>query len=612
MVEPRRSPRPKRPMICRLCGCQIPSPSPPKRRRLNAGPAAGHGEGHDGGIAGSSGLPAAEHQNAVASASVHSNAAAAGQPSCSFATAASPGSSAANTQQIFPAAAAASCWTTGGVSVAPSQSSSPTTCVTAASPMHLPSASGRGSSPVQIAAVFGSASARPAAQSSTVSCTSPASSSLDAPAVPASSSGLISAGQSDQSTRSDGGCSSGTSGSASSPSPPCQSVSTARASSAPVVGSVIADRPEPSSASAPPSLFPFVTQPPIPTSSSSSRSVGTSAQLVACSSAPSSTLGNQLFGQSSTSCTLEVHASSSTFCPPPVSCPSASSGPVFGWSATTTGYCMSTSTKSNTVFGGTASRASVEGQTSSSIFAPPPVCCPSPTSGHVFGWSASTSTAATTKPSTVFCGTSSRASMEGRTSSSIFSPAVCCPSSSSGHVFGWSAATSGSSTTTQSTTVFGTQTSLCSSTSRSSQNFSPLASSDGKCGTATFTGGGFGAQSSTHGSTSSSQSFGSPFPANNCTTTVTSSGGSGSILSFQFGTGSRTTQSNVALGSPASATTNCNMQTAVVTTCWRWFGNDTSSRPSSTLAPSTRSSAFCQPASDDRFGLYRLPQYLHL
>ena len=150
--------------------------------------------------------------------------------------------------------------------------------------------------------------------------------------VPASSSGSIVAGHSD------GGARSATSVGVNQE--PCPTVSgqfqsgTVKASSAPVMTSLTADREDGCSYSAPASLYPLVNQPSVTSSSSSSRF---------CTPTPSSTANNQsICSQSHTSSTssglaVESQAPSAIFCPPvfgstPVS---TSSHQVSGWPATT-------------------------------------------------------------------------------------------------------------------------------------------------------------------------------------------------------------------------------------------------------------------------------------
>lgn len=82
------------------------------------------------------------------------------------------------------------------------------------------------------------------------------------------------------------------------------SVSTVKAPSAPVFGSLRADREERTN-SAPPSVFPLTYQPSVTRGSSSNET------CTSTSYSPSSTASNQLFGSS---CTSNTQASSSTFC----------------------------------------------------------------------------------------------------------------------------------------------------------------------------------------------------------------------------------------------------------------------------------------------------------
>jgi len=526
-------------MMCKICGCQLHSPSPPKRPRRNrADSATGERGGLGvGGIPNSTGFPAAtDRQNAAVSTSASPGATSgttldrisapvqSGRTSSSLFVSASqtaptatslslnveqPSSflattvASTSTAQIFSATTS---WTVAGVSgVGQSPTSSSTTAVS----LNLPAVRGHCSSSEQLTfssplSVPCSDSARPgSAESShlpaqlttpsTVSCTTstPLTSRSLNTSDPASSTGPILAGQSELYRSSDGQCSAASVEVSRAPNPTQFLSTTTKASSAPVVGSLIADRQDESSASAPPSLFPLVNQP----------SLTPSSICTPAYSSPSSTVSNQFLGQSSTSCT--------------------------------------------------SSRASVKGQASGSMLYPQ-VCCPAPVS------------------------------------------------SSGGQVFGWSAATTGSSTftsaSTQSNAVIETQTFVNSTQNLCSSPQGDSSSTHGRCSTASFTGG-FSVQSSTI-----TQSFGSPLPASNCTVSTTSS----STFPFQFGTGS-TTQSSMdygqPLGTPASPSTNC--QTPV-TTCWRWHSNDTSSQVSSTLAPSTRSSpiwpTFSRAESDDRFG----------
>jgi len=539
----RRSQRRRRPVICSLCGCAMCNPTPPKRpRRSRAKSPAGGSLGGGGIVTSSSGSPAAADRQSATASPVQSTSTsgllfgsasqiAAAQTSPSSLNIGQPFTFSATTvasSTVDQTSSAAGPWTAAGVgSQAQSCSSVPplghcgsSDQFTFASPLPLPCADY--ASPGDSASPGSSAND----QSTTPACTSssppPSSSSLGSPLSP--SPGLVP----ELATSPDGQRSDASVGVSSPSSPARPSSSTARATSAPVVGSLRSDSEEDCSASAPPSLFPLVNQP----SATTSSSVHTPANLF-----PSSVASNQSLNRSRT-----------------------------------------------------PSRTSVEGQASSSTFHRP-VRTPSPVSSscaQVSGWSpgSSVSTSAGTQANTVF-GTETSVS-SGPSGSQNFSSPLTQTSGS----------TSGSCSTLA--PIFDVPSSAVTAHGSSTQTFgSPLPSSSCTTNNSRFSFR-FGNVSTTESNMEVGQPLGTP--ASNCQTPITTCWGgysndsSGQVpptadssgCSFHFGYVS-TAQSNMDVGTPASASTNS--QTPI-TTCWRWHSHDSSSQVSTTVSGSGHSFRF--------------------
>jgi len=587
-------------MLCKFCGCELHSASPPKRPRHKRADSAA---GKDGDLAanipnmfGFSAVP--DHQNSTELASIPYNFMSSGAFSGTTVDHSSASVQSARTSSLLcvsgsqttpsavslpldtgqgssflPSTVASSTvaeifsetssWTVAGLRQ--SQSSSPPVVAS----VDLVTRTGHCnssdhftfSSPISVSC---SDCARPGStensqlppesttHASSGSCTpsTPISSWSSNAAVPTTSSGQILAVHSDlHRSVTDGRCWATSVILNQEPRPTQPLSSMTKASSAPVVGSLKPDRDEDSSKSAPPALFPLVTQPPV-------TSIATPSQT-----SPFSITSNQLFSQSSTLCaSAEGQSSGSTYslplCSPgPVS---SSSAQVFGWSPTTncSSGSASASTQSNYVFD---SRLLTDNAASGSQ-----------------------------NLSSSFLGASN--STHGTTPS--FTGGFGIPSSGT-TTLGSSAQSVGSPLPTNN---------LCSSVlgvSHSTQS----------SGTIPLFTGGFGIQSScTTTLGTSTQPFGSPMPANNCTASSasTSISRSSCTYSFLFGNALATHSSmdvGQSLGTPTLTSTNC--QTPV-TTCWRWYNDDTSSPVSSTLSPSTRSSPFWQTSSstesNGRFG----------
>jgi len=654
----RRSQRKRRPMICKLCGYQLHGPSPPKRpRRKKTDSAAGRSEGL--GDASSNHVPAPV-QSAKSSPSLFNSGNQFVSPTVSppLQTAQLPSLWATATVasltsvQIF--SAASSLTLAADPNVRQSQSSPAPSVSTelAAVTGHCSSSdqfifsnphtflcSNSTSSDSSENSQLPLQSSTPFPFSRTTSTvglgTSTPQSSISLNTTIPASSGLIFAEQSKLPKNSDGWCLATSSGASQGPSPTQFHSSTAKASSAPVVASLTAEREDERFNSAPPSLFPLVNRSSVTTTTSSNGLCTPS-----CSSL-SSTVCNQF---SSQSCTFsrasdKSQASASIFCPPMSG--SATTGPVFGSPTVTNGSLSSayTSIQSNTIFEAkkldnstsTCSRNFSSSPFSSSVCGSPAVtnssssfasastqsntifeahkldnstssCSQnfnsSPFGSSVFGSpavtnSSSSSTSASTQSNTIFGAqklVNSTSSCSQNFSSSPFgssvfgSPAVTNSSSSS------------ASASIQSNTVLEAQ-KLDNSTSSCNQNFgSSLSSSStsGSCTTTPFVLASGIRSFSTLTQGSSTQSFGSPTLDNNCTVSST--------FPFRFGN-VITTHSNVdtaqPLGIPASASTNCR---SPITTCWMWRSNDTHSQGSSTLAPSTRSSPFWPTPSQTESG----------
>ena len=605
----RRSQRKRRPMICKLCGYQLHGPSPPKRpRRKKTDSAAGRSEGL--GDASSNHVPAPV-QSAKSSPSLFNSGNQFVSPTVSppLQTAQLPSLWATATVasltsvQIF--SAASSLTLAADPNVRQSQSSPAPSVSTelAAVTGHCSSSdqfifsnphtflcSNSTSSDSSENSQLPLQSSTPFPFSRTTSTvglgTSTPQSSISLNTTIPASSGLIFAEQSKLPKNSDGWCLATSSGASQGPSPTQFHSSTAKASSAPVVASLTAEREDERFNSAPPSLFPLVNRSSVTTTTSSNGLCTPS-----CSSL-SSTVCNQF---SSQSCTFsrasdKSQASASIFCPPMSG--SATTGPVFGSPTVTNGSLSSayTSIQSNTIF--EAKKLDNSTSTCSRNFSSSPFSssvCGSPAVTN----SSSSFASASTQSNTIFeahkldnstssCSQNFNSSPFG---SSVFgSPAVTNSSSSS------------ASASIQSNTVLEAQ-KLDNSTSSCNQNFgSSLSSSStsGSCTTTPFVLASGIRSFSTLTQGSSTQSFGSPTLDNNCTVSST--------FPFRFGN-VITTHSNVdtaqPLGIPASASTNCR---SPITTCWMWRSNDTHSQGSSTLAPSTRSSPFWPTPSQTESG----------
>jgi len=514
----RRSQRKRRPMICKLCGYQLHGPSPPKRpRRKKTDSAAGRSEGL--GDASSNHVPAPV-QSAKSSPSLFNSGNQSVSPTISppLQTAQLPSLWATATVasltsvQIF--SAASSLTLAADPNVRQSQSSPAPSVSTelAAVTGHCSSSdqfifsnphtflcSNSTSSDSSENSQLPLQSSTPFPFSRTTSTvglgTSTPQSSISLNTTIPASSGLNFAEQSKLPKNSDGWCLATSSGASQGPSPTQFHSSTAKASSAPVVASLTAEREDERFNSAPPSLFPLVNRSSVTTTTSSNGLCTPS-----CSSL-SSTVCNQF---SSQSCTFsrasdKSQASASIFCPPMSG--SATTGPVFGSPTVTNGSLSSayTSIQSNTIF--EAKKLDNSTSTCSRNFSS------SPFSSSVFG-----------------------------------SPAVTNSSSSS------------ASASIQSNTVLEAQ-KLDNSTSSCNQNFgSSLSSSStsGSCTTTPFVLASGIRSSSTLTQGSSTQSFGSPTLDNNCTVSSTFPFRFGNVITTHSNV-----DTAQPLGIPASASTNC-------------------------------------------------------